>query len=223
MNYTKFFKRLLLLMLSCFVGMQVANAELNSHANEHAGIPSSVYSANCPYNQICTGDIVLISMADFSAYRDITMLRTMVFVAKDAYNLSKGYSQVASIGPFLNGFYYRVKPSKTYYFSATYYYRESGGHVEHVTRDFYFKSRNDAHNPGGYGEDGPIYAGEPELIGLPSIPKCHRETAGEFCTNQVVHIFWNNDRGPGKRIQDIDLFIDDQHVKHEHGSYYKDG
>ncbi|WP_422136564.1 MULTISPECIES: hypothetical protein [unclassified Endozoicomonas] len=220
MNHAKFFKSLLLFVLSCFAGMQVANAELNSHAKEHDGVPLSVYSADCPHNQICTGDIVQIGMADFSAHSDITMVHTMVHVAKNAYDLSEGYTQMASIGSFLNGFYYRVKPGKTYYFRATYSYRESSGHLGRVTRDLYFKSRDDSHNPGGYGEDGPIYAGDPGTIGLPSIPKCHSGTAGEFCANQVVHIFWNNNRGQEARVIDVDLYIDGQHTKHGDGPYY---
>ncbi|WP_252180419.1 hypothetical protein [Endozoicomonas sp. 4G] len=241
MYQTKALRNLLPLTLSCLIGTQEANAELNISASDSqmnaalaaATTPFEMSAAafaatygsesgqnGCPYNRICTGDIVLITMDTDLTPMGRELIGTRVRVAKDASDLSKGFRTVQQGGTNFHGFYYRVKPGKTYYFRAIYHYYKTGGkhtHFSRFTESFYYKSRGDIHNPGG-GAEGPISPDEAKAMGLPPISTCVSDRSpGEFCTNQVVHIFWSNDRGRSAFITDIDLYINGKFVKNKHG------
>ena len=126
---TKFLKHLLL-TLPFLTSMQLVQAQRSPPPlgtqpplNLNATAASVSHPGTCPYNQICTGDIVLIGFGkdDFARW-EWTLISTRIEVAKDAYDLGKGYLPVQSGGPNFHGFYYQVKPGKTYYFRATYRY-----------------------------------------------------------------------------------------------------
>ena len=210
-NVKKFF----LLTMLCCLGIPMV----------HANAKSATFSANaCPRNLLCTDDIVLITMSDFSTWKDATLLSTLIESSKNPADPTKDTFEVYRGGPSFHGFYYRVKPGKTYYFKATYYYQIRGGKTQHFSKYFYYKSRNDAHHPPGDTE-GFISPDKAKSIGLPKMPKCQLETPGQFCTNQVVHVFWNNHRSDDKHVVSIDLYANGKFVKHEdawYGAHFHD-
>ncbi|WP_257280512.1 MULTISPECIES: hypothetical protein [unclassified Endozoicomonas] len=231
MRFTKVIKNFFLspMVLSCLIVGQVANGQIDdslTDSQKSSPVAAALDSGTgCPRGQICTGNVVLVGMqTDMSSWNRY-VIKTSVVVANDASDLSKGYRRVHTGGADFQGFYYRVKPGKTYYFKATYLTMDkSEGRRVRFTESFYYKSRGDALNPGGSGDEGPILPAEAKAMGLPSIPKCRSVLSpAQFCTNLVVHIFWDNDLGHGKRVLDIDLYVDNQHVKHGHGSHYRGG
>ncbi|WOG26013.1 hypothetical protein [Endozoicomonas sp. 8E] len=237
MYQIKTLKNLFLLTIPFFIWVQLVKAEpdnIFTHDDQASYAISASGTNACPYNQICTGDMVLITMDtdDFISW-NWTLVSTRVGVAKDASDLSKGFSPVQSGGPDFHGFYYRVKPGKTYYFKATYrYYKEDDKDKSDLKRAavyFYYKSRGDALNPVGSGAEGPVSPIEAKAMRLPPIPKCQSvKSPAQFCTNQVVHIFWSNDRGLDEdgsfnSVTDVDLYIDGEHVKHGKARDYDRG
>lgn len=243
----KALKNLFLLVFPCLVWVQFASAELNNDrrildtfdavakaANTPLAIAAAVVAISkknqltskpCPYDQICTDDIVLITMDTDLSPLGKKLIKTNVRVAKDPYDLNKGYYQVQEGGPDFRGFYYWVRPGRTYFFTATYYYVDEGAKQTQVSRfseSIYYKSRDDSHSSDS-ADEGPISPTIAKLMGLPPIPKCKSvRSPGQFCTNQVVHIYWSNDRGLRKSVISVDLYINQQFARHSHEEPYSE-
>ena len=213
------FRRIFMLVLSCFIGSQVVNAKPLSD------FVSGSYG-KCPYGRVCTGDIVLITMQtdlkSFQQFKDGSLAWIDISVARDPLSNNKRYILVDRIGKNFHGFYYRVKPGEVYNFKATYHYykNQQSKILKEFSVYFYYKARGDASNPDGSDVEGLISPHEAQVLRLPAMPRCTQKMPGSFCTNQVVHIFWNNDLGPGKKVSSIDLYINGKYVKHGDGPYF---
>ena len=187
----------------------------------------------CPYNLICTGDIVSIGMDvdDFAKWSDSAYEGAKVEIPKDPSSFirnpsiyKKGFDEIASGDEVFHGFYYRVKPNKTYVFRVVSTYISKRREKRSWDSYLIYRSRGDAHAPSHVASEGAIDPNQARLSGLPAIPACHSELSPNgFCTNQVVHIFWNNYRGHGKAVDNVDVYANGRHIasgKGRHDAYY---
>ena len=194
---------------------------------------------SCPYNHICEGDIVLFSwMSTRAADDDIfNPVNGQAYAGAQFYvsladkpNFPDDYKLVYMGGSDFRSIWYRTLPNTRYTFAVviriTYH---KPGQTARKYRfldpiDFKYISKNYDHSAPRLHNTlimdphtGVISATEATAMGLPKAPECKAGYAEHYiCRNQIVHLFWNNDRGIGnygqKMVSGISLEADGKTV-----------
>ena len=194
--------------------------------------------ATCPSEHVCWGDILSFSWntnpnAIFEAreapkwsyegsafYVNTTQGHWDSYLPKD-YTLVKQSSIGTVVGRNFHGIYISVLPDREYSFAVNNAFRYKPAKVTYddfPLRRIKYKSNN------SFKMDSLIIADR--MTPPPPVPKCESDYADMgMCMNQLVHLFWKNDRSDtNKNLINVTLFVDGKAVKsgwiHFHDFWY---
>ena len=163
---------------------------------------------DCPMNRVCSGDITLFSWDRKIWGKDCYKGAEFYVSTKPDPAFPQDYKLVSKGGKDFHGLWYHTLPYAKYNLVlvtiACNVHIPSG--KERVPEAFKYRSKaydsldktaasdNTHENVLITPHDGIIATAQARSMGLPAIPICTAGNSGHICSNQIVHLFWSNER-----------------------------
>ena len=173
---------------------------------------------SCPYNHICEGDLTLFSW--MSTAKALPLFHRAKYRGAEFYvslvdkpNFPDDYRLVKKGDSHFRSIWYRtIIPNLKYYFVVVINYSFDSdpadiNHIDPIDFYYFFKSYDHSGSPSASylkhslmmdPRQGVLSDTEADSMGLPKTPECLANYDTHYiCSHQIVHLFWNNDRGLG--------------------------